>query len=59
MSSSLILIIALSVLHNGLLSSRRTGRSVLYWQTPLAQSMISTQRTSATLPPGGAIGATD
>ena len=28
---------------NGLLSSRRTGRSVLYWQTPLAQSMISTQ----------------
>lgn len=32
---------------NGLLSSRRTGRSVLYWQTPLAQSMISTHRTSA------------
>jgi DNA-binding transcriptional ArsR family regulator len=37
---------------NGLLCSRRTGRSVLYWQTPLAQSMISTQRTSATLGPG-------
>jgi uncharacterized protein DUF5937/regulatory ArsR family protein len=37
---------------NGLLYSRRTGRSVLYWQTPLAQSMISTQRTSATLRPG-------
>ena len=29
---------------NGLLYSRRNGRSVLYWQTPLAQSMISTQR---------------
>jgi DNA-binding transcriptional ArsR family regulator len=43
----------LSVLKaNGLLSSRRTGRSVLYWQTPLAQSMISTHRTSATLRPG-------
>jgi DNA-binding transcriptional ArsR family regulator len=37
---------------NGLLCSRRTGRSVLYWQTPLAQSMVSTQRTSATLRPG-------
>jgi hypothetical protein len=37
---------------NGLLCSRRTGRSVLYWQTPLAQSMISTQRASATLRPG-------
>jgi hypothetical protein len=37
---------------NGLLCSRRTGRSVLYWQTPLAQSMISTQRTPATLRPG-------
>jgi DNA-binding transcriptional ArsR family regulator len=37
---------------NGLLSSRRTGRSVLYWQTPLAQSMIGTQRPSATQRPG-------
>jgi DNA-binding transcriptional ArsR family regulator len=44
---------------NGLLASRRTGRSVLYWQTPLAQSMISTQRSSATLRPDGAIGAND
>jgi DNA-binding transcriptional ArsR family regulator len=37
---------------NGLLSSRRAGRRVLYWQTPLAQSMISAQRTPATLRPG-------
>ncbi len=37
---------------NGLLASQRAGRSVLYWQTPLAQSMLSTQRTSATLRPG-------
>jgi hypothetical protein len=44
---------------NGLLASRRTGRSVLYWQTPLAQSMISTQRPSATLRPGGVIGVKD
>jgi DNA-binding transcriptional ArsR family regulator len=44
---------------NGLLASRRTGRSVPYWQTPLAQSMISTQRPSATPRPGGAVGVRD
>jgi DNA-binding transcriptional ArsR family regulator len=47
----------LSVLRgSGLVVSRRSGRSVLYRQTPLAQSMIAAQQvarhgTVGTLPP--------
>ena len=47
----------LSVLRgSGLVVSRRSGRSVLYRQTPLAQSMIAAQQvarhgTLGTLPP--------
>ena len=32
---------------NGLLTSRRSGRRVLYCQTPLAQNMIGVQRTAS------------
>ena len=44
---------------NGLLESRRSGRSVLYWQTPLARTMIAAQPGDAADPGASGMGGVD